>query len=154
MDVLKGNMHIITKNAEKKPDDNLYRDMTPDAFKEVMERFFKQVSATGILTSEDRKAFLAKVMESAGVLPDVAARVLAGETHLWGPAADILNEDKWQTWDQLKEVLNNNMYEMVDGTEKKEEAKLYKNMTAGEYKDVIGGIFKELDFSEDDTLTV
>ena len=46
------------------------------------------------------------------------------------------------------------MYEIVDGAEKKEEVQLYKNMTAGEYKDVVGGIFKELDFAEDDTLTV
>ena len=93
-------MHAITKNAEKKANETLYRDMTPKEFKDVMETLFKQVvSNAGKMTQEDRKVFLAKVMESAGVTPEIITRVIAGETHLWGPAADILNENKWKTWD-------------------------------------------------------
>ena len=46
------------------------------------------------------------------------------------------------------------MYEMVNEADKKDDIKMHKNMTADAYKDVIGGIFKELDFAVDDTLTV
>lgn len=59
--------------------------MAPTAFRDVMERLFQNIGSEK-LTEVEKKIFLAQVMEAAGVTPEIAARVLAGEHHLFGPA--------------------------------------------------------------------
>ena len=53
-------MHSIVNTAPKKPDDKIYVDMAPTAFRNAMERLFINVSGNpdGKLTEEEKKIFL------------------------------------------------------------------------------------------------
>ena len=65
--------------------------MAPTAFRDVMERLFQNIGSEK-LTEVEKKIFLAQVMQAAGVAPEIAARVLAGEHHLFGPAGELMEK--------------------------------------------------------------
>ena len=88
------NMKDVIEECEYKFDNKMYKDMTKMDFKAMLFRMFLEAGCDKVrlITPQERKRFLAKVMESSGLTPDVIKQVLAGETHLWGPAAVLMDE--------------------------------------------------------------
>ena len=77
--------------------------MSPSEFATVMEKLFKATGDGQTLTIDERIQFLAKVMQAAGLSPNIIDRVLAGEHHLFPAASDIL---KCENLDQAKKNMH------------------------------------------------
>jgi hypothetical protein len=75
-------MKDVIEDCEHKYDNKMYKDMTQLDFKAMLYRMFLEVGCVKerIITPQERKRFLAKVMESSGLLSDVITKVLSGET--------------------------------------------------------------------------
>ena len=52
-----------------------------------------------------------------------------------------MDESKWEGWNGLEKVLGKNMYEMTKNCQKKVDNKLYKDMSAADFKNTLERIF-------------
>ena len=135
--VLGKNMYALTKDCANRVDNKLYSNMSALDFKNTLERIFIATNKDGNLSPDERIHFLRKVMEAAGVVPDIIDRVVAGEHHLFAGAAEILDPEKCQKWEDYQAVLHGNMKEIVKTAEAKTEARLYNDMNPTEFGSVM-----------------
>jgi hypothetical protein len=136
-------MYDVLHECREEDGNKFYKDMNEEEFKNMCARIFHEsdLNKDGKLLNAERKLFLQKLMQASGVTPETMAKVLNGQYELYGPAAEIMDEEVWEGWNALDPVLGKNMYAMTKDCAKKVDNKLYRGMSALDFKNTLERIF-------------
>jgi hypothetical protein len=131
----------------------LYCDMDKVTFNQKMKQMFdaSDIDGDGKLTEDERKLYLARVMKAAGKGEDDINKVMFGDLSVWEPAAFFMDEQAWNSWEELKDKLDQKAI-TEDSMVTPPLLKMSIDMPRKEFRDACRAIFDKIDTDFDGVL--